>query len=154
MHKTHIDKGSHHLKNETYGARGADRHCLKIHNISYVKASLSRPAKYYCLLFQFHWKLLKLDVSPGRLSAHLLSLSSKDFQHGHDDAMISLYQWPMISDQRGRISDQWSVYISSSVLLALNMPSARLSAGFSSQQAGRSPQKAVKLPKRWGQVCL
>lgn len=54
----------------------------------------------------------------------LLCLPSKDFQLGHDDAMISLYQWPMISDQRpARISDQWSVYISSSVLLALNMPS-------------------------------
>ena len=60
--------------------------------------------------------------SPGSL--RLLCLFTKDFQLGHDDAMISLYQWPMISDQRpARISDQWSVYISSSVLLALNMPS-------------------------------
>ena len=72
------------------------------------------------------WKLILRHLSPGGSRSHLLPLSSKDFQLGHDDAMISLYQWPMISDQRARISDQWSVYISSSVLLALNTRSTCL----------------------------
>ena len=97
---------------------------LKVdYHTSLTSSSFTRKAfSPFTFTFTFSSDLLLLHQEDSQ--PLLLCLPSKDFQLGHDDAMISLYQWPMISDQRpARISDQWSVYISSSVLLALNMPS-------------------------------